>query len=194
MQLAIKKITQDEYPCAGVRILQDGKPKSDVGKICCGITRDDAWQDSSASRLTIKNKGWTGCTSSSPCPACEGDCDSDSDCAGHLKCFQRNGNGQGVPGCSASGLANDYDYCYDPTITTHVDASHCNFRAEPRPVWMTSLRGTSSHWNLAGVNSFHKPSERGFDVRLLPVAHTYSAHTARTYDYQVQWCGVGVPK
>jgi hypothetical protein len=49
-----------------------------------------------------------------PLGICEGDCDSDSDCAGSLRCFQRNG-GQSVPGCD--GGASDSsrsDFCYDP--------------------------------------------------------------------------------
>ena len=33
------------------------------------------------------------------CGLCEGDCDNDDQCAGHLKCFQHNG-GDEVPGCS----------------------------------------------------------------------------------------------
>ena len=44
---------------------------------------------------------------------CEGDCDTDADCKGNLKCFQRN-NGEPVPGCSGNPSRRDYDYCYDP--------------------------------------------------------------------------------
>lgn len=42
---------------------------------------------------------------------CTGDCDKDDDCAGNLKCFQRNGFTP-VPGCFGTG-APDWDYCYD---------------------------------------------------------------------------------
>ena len=45
-------------------------------------------------------------------PKCAGDCDEDSDCAGALKCFQRDGR-QAVPGCAGRGVS-DFDYCYDP--------------------------------------------------------------------------------
>ena len=65
--------------------------------------------------LAINDMGWSGCSSSFPCDACEGDCDYDSDCAGHLKCFQRIGNVAGPSGCSQSGLVDDSDYCYDPS-------------------------------------------------------------------------------
>ena len=42
----------------------------------------------------------------------EGDCDSDRDCKGQLKCFQRNGY-EKVPGVNGRGVRG-YDYCYDP--------------------------------------------------------------------------------
>ena len=52
------------------------------------------------------------------CGQCSGDCDSDSDCAGDLICFQRSGTyGVGnVPGCSwdpnyTDFDANNWDYC-----------------------------------------------------------------------------------
>jgi len=44
---------------------------------------------------------------------CEGDCDSNDDCAAGLSCFQRNGLTP-VPGCSGAGNTN-WDYCYDPS-------------------------------------------------------------------------------
>ncbi|CAE7607380.1 unnamed protein product [Symbiodinium sp. CCMP2592] len=47
-------------------------------------------------------------------PRCAGECDYDSDCAGTLKCFQRNGFTP-VPGCSGTG-EKDWDYCYDPAM------------------------------------------------------------------------------
>ena len=42
---------------------------------------------------------------------CEGDCDSDADCASGLSCFQRDGTTP-VPGCSGEGI-NDWDYCIE---------------------------------------------------------------------------------
>ena len=41
---------------------------------------------------------------------CEGDCDSDDECAGELTCFQRSGTEE-VPGCLGLG-ANNKDYCH----------------------------------------------------------------------------------
>jgi hypothetical protein len=55
---------------------------------------------------------YVGDCASHACGVCQGDCDSDSDCAGGLKCMQRNGN-QPVPGCVGSGFVGE-DFCYDP--------------------------------------------------------------------------------
>ena len=52
------------------------------------------------------------CTSSDQCREGDGDCDSDVDCAGNLKCGQGNGLDDN---CDASlGFPSDYDCCYDP--------------------------------------------------------------------------------
>jgi hypothetical protein len=45
-----------------------------------------------------------------PLGLCEGDCDSDADCEGHLVCFQRGGNMAPVPGCLGTGVRSK-DYC-----------------------------------------------------------------------------------
>merc|ERR1719273_153218 len=48
---------------------------------------------------------------------CEGDCDDDSDCSGHLECWERTGNGMPVPpGCSGIPIG-EYDYCWNPKFT-----------------------------------------------------------------------------
>ena len=48
--------------------------------------------------------------------ACEGDCDSDADCAAGLKCYQRDSSSDVPPGCQAGGAGDKgtHDYCYDP--------------------------------------------------------------------------------
>lgn len=60
----------------------------------------------------LQNKGPSGCTQSSKCRECYGDCDSDKDCETGLKCYQRS-HGEAVPGCGTGGPDN-YDFCYDP--------------------------------------------------------------------------------
>jgi hypothetical protein len=59
------------------------------------------------------DKGWSGCTPSKQCQVGEADCDSDSDCAGSLRCFERSGS-ESVPGLDVSGLPNGMDPCYQP--------------------------------------------------------------------------------
>jgi hypothetical protein len=82
--------------------------------------RDTSFKDNIAGDLAgdfvsraLVNLGFSGCTSSSPCTVCKGDCDSDNDCSDSLRCFQRTGK-TAVPGCSSggSGDTNDMDYCY----------------------------------------------------------------------------------
>jgi hypothetical protein len=50
---------------------------------------------------------------------CSGDCDSDDECAGSLRCFMRSGY-EPVPGCGGSGEMGT-DYCYDPNDGPSVD-------------------------------------------------------------------------
>jgi len=46
---------------------------------------------------------------------CEGDCDSDNDCIGNLKCWQRGSWGSDLPpGCKGSKFWESHDFCYDP--------------------------------------------------------------------------------
>ena len=54
--------------------------------------------------------GWSCCTSSNQCGEGEGDCDSDADCSGNLKCGQGSGNDGN---CDTSlGFPATYDCCY----------------------------------------------------------------------------------
>jgi hypothetical protein len=65
------------------------------------------------STLRLRNKE---CSDNDNCDACEGDCDSDKQCKGNLKCFQRN-NDREVPGCNGAGISGR-DYCYEGTTTS----------------------------------------------------------------------------
>ena len=53
-----------------------------------------------------------------PLGKCQGDCDSNSECAEGLVCFQRGGTEE-VPGCEGLGVSGK-DYCYDPNPDTAV--------------------------------------------------------------------------
>jgi hypothetical protein len=83
---------------------------------------DDVWRPCpfeavDATEIALENLGASGCTPTSPCSKCQGDCDTDADCLGLLKCFQREVGNQ-VPGCSVGGSndVNDYDYCFNPLV------------------------------------------------------------------------------
>ena len=66
------------------------------------------------SSINLVDLGGSGCTSGSPCGLCNGDCDSDGDCSGTLKCFQRSTSSEQVPGCNIGGVGDvaSHDYCY----------------------------------------------------------------------------------
>lgn len=61
-----------------------------------------------------------------PLQKCQGDCDSDADCFGTLKCFHRNPGDdiRLIPGCAAINVTRltqrGVDYCYDPSDTTNT--------------------------------------------------------------------------
>jgi hypothetical protein len=72
--------------------------------------------------IPLINMGGTA-TCSPNCGVCTGDCDGDVDCAGDLRCFQRESSTTQVPGCSigGSGDVGSYDYCYDSSIEFNPD-------------------------------------------------------------------------
>ena len=56
--------------------------------------------------------GTSCCTSSNPCEAGYGDCDTDDDCIGSLKCGQGNGLDNNCD--NSLGFGDAYDCCYEP--------------------------------------------------------------------------------
>ena len=68
---------------------------------------------------TLQSLGGPGCTTSTKCDKCQGDCNRDSDCKAGLKCFQRNSASQVVPGCDVGGGGDvsTTDYCYELPTT-----------------------------------------------------------------------------
>lgn len=72
----------------------------------------------------LTSLGASGCTVAAPCAECAGDCDSDSDCASGLVCFQRSGT-TAVPGCTGTGTSH-WDYCIiPPPIMVISGGSRC---------------------------------------------------------------------
>mmetsp|Transcript_24149 Transcript_24149/g.48002 ORF Transcript_24149/g.48002 Transcript_24149/m.48002 type:complete len:943 (-) Transcript_24149:202-3030(-) len=72
---------------------------------------------SEGSLPVLEWKGVNGCTPTSPCDVCQGDCDENEDCLGRFECFKRSdGEYTQVPGCAVGGNGDisGADYCYDP--------------------------------------------------------------------------------
>jgi hypothetical protein len=44
MQLAVNQIAQDDFPCGGIRLLQEGTVTTNTAKLCCGITSSSSWK------------------------------------------------------------------------------------------------------------------------------------------------------
>ena len=60
-------------------------------------------------RPHVQDRGWNGCSASSPCAHCFGDCDEDDECAGNLVCYKR-GPGEAVPSCRGGEDIDDGKY------------------------------------------------------------------------------------
>lgn len=84
----------------------------------------------------VTDKGAAGCTAVLPCGLCEGDCDTDEDCAGRLLCFQRGAALPDVPGCAGDGYVTSgeaHDYCYDPLAALEVGIRAAGDAGPPPP-------------------------------------------------------------
>jgi len=66
-------------------------------------------------QIPLVSYGGSPAANKLPLGMCEGDCDDDSECAGNLACFERDGLKM-VPGCEGTGgtSSTDLDFCYDP--------------------------------------------------------------------------------
>ena len=74
--------------------------------------------------------------------ACTGECNTDNDCAGSLKCFQRT-YGEPIPGCKGYGSERESDYCYDPNLNKPGRQVPVRLPASIEPA--NSLRSPSRH-------------------------------------------------
>lgn len=107
-----------------------------------------------------------------PLQRCQGQCDSDTDCADTLKCFQRAGT-QTVPGCIGTGVSG-MAYCYSPLATGTVP----NSQSSSAPV-SPEVKAPSKVTYVPGLLTVVKAGLRlsaGLDVRIVakkdrPVAY-----------------------
>ena len=74
------------------------------------------------SGCNVPSGGWSCCTSTNQCGIGEGDCDTDSDCSGNLKCGTNNCD-------TALGFPSAMDCCYQGK--EHKDASSNNSSLVP---------------------------------------------------------------
>lgn len=88
--------------------------------------RVPTYSPSEGSMPVLQWKGVNGCTPTSPCDVCQGDCDENEDCLVGFECFKRSdGEYTQVPGCSVGGSGDiaGADYCYDPGSLNPPSAS-----------------------------------------------------------------------
>ena len=65
-----------------------------------------------------------------PLDRCEGDCDRNDDCKGHLRCRQRDAGDPIPPGCSGKAHSPTHDYCWDPRSTKKMVDKESTVRAQ----------------------------------------------------------------
>eukprot|EP01046_Picozoa_sp_COSAG06_P067611 COSAG06_NODE_17606_length_931_cov_1.051683_1_plen_183_part_01 len=114
-ETATTSVADDATACAAVTALGDATA-------CEAVMTADAGDAAGAAACTYSpGYGTPLWGTTNPVVAgglCQGECDTDAECAGDLQCWQRSTRDVPVPGCieSAVSAANsaDYDYCYDP--------------------------------------------------------------------------------
>ena len=77
----------------------------------------------------------------------QGDCDDDTDCAGDLKCFNRD-NGEDVPGCvgnTEKHARTRRDYCYSDTQVVTPNPTRSPVTSTSDPTVSPSLRPVTSN-------------------------------------------------
>lgn len=94
----------------GVTGVVSAYAKPECGKIVPFPCTDSNKNNCNGKNNSLHGAAWTP---TNKLGLCEGDCDKDSDCAGSLQCFQRNGFTP-VPGCVGQGVSN-MDYCVETT-------------------------------------------------------------------------------
>ena len=78
-------------------------------------------------------------------------------------------------------------------IYMDIDTSACNFEnsASNPVVYITSLGGTTNHWQVTGTTSYLSSSPTGFSMSLGVHPKQQGAWQAKRDGWFVNWCGIG---
>jgi hypothetical protein len=111
-----------------------------------------------------------------PLGLCESDCDSDTDCAGTLRCFERDNN-EPVPGCRTGTISATHDFCYDP-FQSAVAAIR-----RPDACRLCKSRGLLPVTDIARLGFMVGPNQRqrGRGVECYTQAYSPARDTAETW-------------
>lgn len=107
-------------------------------------------------------KGVRRCSSTTPCTACFGDCDTDDDCMDGLMCYKRIGGSYAtVPGCDTGGFGDvgGGDYCYNmqqQAITLTISRTTSSFATSGRI--NEDNEDDVFTWRVAPVSRLNEPT------------------------------------
>ena len=135
--------------------------------------------------------GVNGCSRTSPCDICQGDCDSDEECIGSLTCFKRaDGMKNQVPGCDVGGRGDiaGADYCHDEngTVSSSVPSKAPTAGGDTpsmSPV-ATNIVPTSSP--MISTPSTSYPSLSSAPSFVMPFESEIPSSTAMTLKYLIR--------
>ena len=144
-----------------------------------------------------KQTEWSGvagpagsCSPVKPCGICEGDCNTDADCAAGLLCFQRDEPHQTVPGCARSGYTatplEDWDYCYQPSAQCAAEKT-VDEAAMKKTGW--TFKDFDGKKNLAGQNKCTATAWHGYgnEGKVATLSKVLRGSGAATLDFGNCW-------
>lgn len=113
----------------GTNGLRDRQNRWAKAKTSLGCTQLRTREASGKSPLAVVNIRGLGCTETSPCTECHGDCKDNAECIGDLQCFRRKAGSHTVPGCATQGYSNTgqafHNYCYRKLCTLANPCQEC---------------------------------------------------------------------
>ena len=146
------------------------------------------------------DRGGTPAAEHLPLAVCESDCDYDRDCAGTLRCFERD-NKEPVPGCrNTDTISATHDFCYDPFQSISGVAAI----RRPNACGLCKSRGLLPVVDIARLGLMLGPSQnqRGRNVECYTQAYspardasdtaeTWVAQSCRLFPWNGDWAADG---